>query len=132
MEITNRTVVEECLERIELWQEHYRAVNAALYRAREKYAHRGGEVDSGNLLHEIMQQELDEWRGLFLWTITLDDAERDRIKAAAHRRFLADGLHVAHWFHDGVSPGQWLCSDEEEFRAMARAAFGPKGGTDAR
>lgn len=61
-----------------------------------------------------------------MWGLTLDDAERNRIKAAAHHRFLRDGISVGTWLNDGVEPSKWLTSDAEEFRDMARKAFGPK------
>ena len=128
MKLTNRDMVEQSLARIERWQAHYNAVNAALYAVREDMGQRAGEVNADNLARTLVDRELHEWRGLFMWALTLDDAEWDRIKAAAHERFLRDGMHVANWFHNGVSPGRWLAEDEEAFRAMAKKAFGPKGG----
>lgn len=87
----------------------------------------GGEIDCGNLHRELLDSELHEWRNLFMWALTLGDEARDRIKAAAHERFLRDGMHVAHWLTpEGTTPGKWLSTDEEEFREMARAAFAPK------
>ena len=124
MKITNKQVVEECMARIEQLQEHIKAVEAAAWclRERKKWV----EVDYGNLHDLLISEELEEWRNLALWGMTLDDAERDRVKAAAHQRFLDDGQCVGTWMNNGVQPSSWLVSDEEKFRAMAKKAFGPK------
>lgn len=124
MKLTNKTVVEECMTRIEQLQEHVKAIEAAAYCLRARKRQR--QVEFGNLIDSLISDELDEWRNLALWGLTLDDAERDRIKAAAHQRFLRDGISVGTWLNNGVEPSQWLVSDEEEFRDMARKAFGPK------
>lgn len=125
MKITNKQVVEECMARIEQLQEHIKAVEAAAWCLRE--SKRWVEVDYGNLHDLLISEELEEWRNLALWGMTLDGAERDRVKAAAHQRFLRDGMSVGKWLGNGIEPSQWLVSDEEEFRAMAKEAFGPKG-----
>lgn len=124
MKLTNKDIVEQCMQRIELMQQHVQNIdNAARFLGE---ARRWETVDLGNLRHGLIDQELAEWRKLAMWGLTLDDAERDRIKAAVHDRFLRDGMHVADWFSGGVSPNSWLSSDESEFREMAKAAFAPK------
>ena len=82
MKVTREQMARESLERIELLQEHTRAVDAAAYciSARDRHA----KIDHGNLRDKLIQAELDEWRKLFMWAITLDDDERARIKAAAY------------------------------------------------
>jgi hypothetical protein len=60
-----------------------------------------------------------------MWGLTLTQEEQDRIKAAAHERFLSKRMSVAHWLNDGVTPGQWVEADEVEFRKMAAKAFSP-------
>lgn len=124
MKLTNKDMVTQCLERIDLWQEHIRAVQAAQYRLGE--TRRGKDPVGQDLYFQLIEAELDEWRGLFMWCLTLDDAERDRIKAAAHERFLADHVQVAQWFTGSTCPSSWLSADEDTFRAMARNAFAPK------
>lgn len=125
MKFTNKQMAESVMERIELTQLHIRAVeDAAHFAAKGRF---GQEADRGPLWELLIRQELDEWRNLFMWSITLDDAERDRIKAAAYDRFLKKGMSVSHWLSDdGRTPGHWLVADEEEFREMARKAFAPK------
>lgn len=116
MKVTREQMARESLERIELLQEHTRAVDAAAYciSARDRHA----KIDHGNLRDKLIQAELDEWRKLFMWAITLDDDERARIKAAAHERFLSDRMHVADWFSGGTSPGVWLELDSANLARM--------------
>jgi hypothetical protein len=123
MKFTNKRMVEEAMVRIEHLQAHISAIEAAARCIHERKRHI--QIEYGTLRELLYQEEMSEWRNLFMWAITLDEAERDRVKAAAHHRFLADGMHVAHWINNGVSPGSWLSADEDEFRAMAKAAFMP-------
>lgn len=124
MKITNKQVVEECMARIEQLQTHIKAIEAAAWCLRAR--RRSVDVDYGNIHDLPISEELEEWRNLAMWGLTLDDAERDRVKAAVHHRFLRDGMSVGMWINDGVEPSKWLTSDAEEFRDMARKAFGPK------
>ena len=127
MKLTNKDMVEHCMERIELIQQHVRNVdNAKTFLSLMNIF---DDIYVGDLRHALIKQEVDEWRKLAMWGLTLDDAERDRIKAAVHDRFLRDDVKVADWFSGGVSPSQWLSSDENAFRAMAKAAFAPKAGS---
>lgn len=124
MKFTNKQMVEESLVRISHIQEHIKSVDAAVSFLRNRKRH--DEFNTGETRGRLFEAELDEWRNLFMWAITLDGEEKERIKAAAYERFLKDGIHVAHWFNNGVSPGSWLSSDETQFRDMARKAFAPK------
>lgn len=124
MKLRNKQMVEEAMVRIEAIREHIKAHNAALF-CISQYR-RGEHVEQGDILGKLIEIELNEWRNLFMWALTLEPAEQDRIKAAAHARFLADGMHVANWLNDGVSPSIWLESEEQEFREMARNHFAPK------
>jgi hypothetical protein len=121
MKLTNKDLVLEVMGRIEEIQQHITNVERA-----QSFAHqvrRWENPDSGNLRQSLIEAELNEWRNLFMWALTLSPAEQDRIKAAAHQRFLRKGMSVAHWFSGGTTPGQWLCADEDEFREMAKKAF---------
>jgi hypothetical protein len=69
----------------------------------------------------LIEQELELWRNLFMWAMTLPQKEIDRIKAAAYERFL-DKFSVSHWLGD---PTSWSQATEDEFREMARKAFKP-------
>ena len=124
MKLTNKSIAVGCLERIEVLQEHVRRVNDAVHYIRS--LDRRTEIDHGDIINKLYEEEMVEWRKLAMWGLTLDDADRDRIKAAVHHRFLRDGVSVADWINGGVTPGWWLKSDEEEFRAMAKKAFSPK------
>ena len=127
MKVANKQVVEECLVRIQLLQEHVNAVDAAAYFVSHLEPHYATPVDFGNLREKLISLELEEWRKLFMWALTLTAEEQDRIKAAAHDRFLNNKAYVAHWFTGGgYTTGKWLVADEEEFREMAREVFAPK------
>ena len=127
MKVTNKQVVEECLVCIQLLQEHINAVNAAAYFVDRLEPHYNTTpVDFGNLRERLFNLELEEWRKLFMWALTLTTEEQDRIKAAAHDRFLNNKTYVAHWFTEGGYTGKWLVADEEEFREMTRKVFAPK------
>ncbi len=128
MKLKNTDMVEQAMTRIELIQQHMQNLDeAARYVSeRKSYADRARE-DAGALRDALIRLELHEWRNVAMWGLTLDDAERDRIKAAVHQRFLRDGMSVTHWMNGGVTPSQWFSADEEEFREMARKAFSPKG-----
>ncbi len=124
MKLTNKSIAVGCLERIEVLQEHVRRVNDAVHYIRS--LDRRTEIDHGDIINKLYEEEMVEWRKLAMWGLTLDDADRDRIKAAVHQRFLRDGMSVHDWMNDGVAAGSWLSSDEAEFRAMAKKAFAPK------
>lgn len=123
MKLKNKDIVVQCMERIELIQQHIKHIDNAKYFLSD--SRRWEKVDCTSLRNALIDEELSEWRRLAMWGLTLDDSERDRIKAAVHDRFLRDEMHVADWFSGGVSPGSWLSSDEKEFRAMAKEAFSP-------
>lgn len=126
MKFTSTQMVEEALGRIEQIQAHESAIHAAARCITERRQHQDFKIDYGTLLDLLHQEETKEWRNMFMWAITLDDTERERVKAAAHQRFLSDRMHVAHWINNGISPSSWLSADEDEFREMAKAAFMPK------
>lgn len=119
---SNKNLVLELAERIELIQEHIRNVEQAAYFAQRRAFNE--RKDLGALRSALIECELDEWRQLFMWGLTLSDDERKRVKAAARDRFLSEKSSVAHWLStDGVTPGMWLCSDEDEFRELVRRVF---------
>lgn len=122
--MSKKQMLEEAMARIcyvrEL-QQAYLACTTALQRRNREY-----KVGDNKVYYDLMQWELAEWRGLLMWALVADQDTQDRIKAAAHERFLSDRMEVASWFHDGVHPGRYLSADEEEFRRMAKEAFKPK------
>lgn len=125
MKITNRKIVEEALVRIEELHQHIQNVENAQWYLRHRKPHVA--IDSGRLRSDLIAEELDEWRNVFMWALTLTTDEQERIKAAAHSRFLRDGTCVAHWLNNGIAPSGWLTADEDRFREMARKAFGGGG-----
>ena len=88
-------------------------------------SHTRKTVDIGDIRSELVRIELDEWRTIAMWGLTLSDEDRDRVKAAMHEEFLGKDRVVSHYLNNGVSPGMWLSADDEEFREMARDAFRP-------
>ncbi len=124
MKFTNKQMVEEAMGRITAAQEHTKAVHAAAqFLSRPN---RRQNIDYSALITALYERELEDWRGLLLWGITLSDEERERVKAAAFERFLSDGRYVADWMNDGLAGGGWLTADEDQFRAMAKEVFAPK------
>ena len=125
MRLTNTALVERLLAEIDVVQSHVKAVeDAASYARQSRHAM---TVDFGNLHSMLVQEELSKWRELAMWGLTVSDAERDRIKAAAHDRFIAGRRDVSHWLSEsGHSPSAYAVADEEAFREMARKAFAPK------
>ena len=121
-------VVEEAMARIE----HLRLHQEAVMVARHYLAKRGDKgsemgLDLSDRLHEL---ELHEWRETFMWGLALDKEKQERIRAAAHQRFLADAYGVSKYMNDGIMPRKWLVSDDKEFREMAKKAFAPSEDDD--
>lgn len=116
-------MIRQCMEQIERLQMHIKAHEAACRVIWER--HRDAKL-SNDVHRALVAMELDAWRDLSMWALTLDDAERDRIKAAAYARFLGDGKDMGRWLsEDGTPVSSWSCADEEHFRAMARELFQP-------
>jgi hypothetical protein len=118
--MNTKKMIEEAMARIvyvQELQEAYLAVKTALQRRDRNFR------DTGPIYALLMSWELDEWRGLMMWGLFCDDPTRDRLKAAAHERFLHGKMHVADWFQNGQSPERWLAADDEAFRKMANEAF---------
>lgn len=114
------------MERIDMVHEAVQAVSAAQrivaqsnYRWRDK-AHPGHDLYTA--LHEV---ELDCWRNLFMFALTLPDGERDRIKAAAKGRFLGLRHNVTAHLGEDWSPSKWSAASEDEFRERVREMFAP-------
>lgn len=122
MKLTNKDIVLQCMENITVLQGHIRSIEAA---AAYLFNRRKASVDYGNLRDFLVDSELEEWRKLSMFGLTLNDADRDRVKAAVHDRFLRDGVHVADWFNGGAQVSAWFSEDEDAFREMARKAFAP-------
>ena len=125
MKISNKRITEECLARIEMISkciDDIDKISSLLYQRK----HRGWNVDPGNMRSTLIEEELHEWRHLCMWGLTLDDEEKDRIKAAVYNRFLSSDMNISYWLNNGISPSTWSTADEDEFRKMAREVFKPK------
>jgi hypothetical protein len=122
MKLTNKALVEEVMGRIEATQQHIQSLENIVHHIHSY--RRWDHIDIGAIHQSLMDIELNEWRNLFMWALTLTSEEQARIKAAAYERFLRKGMSIAHWLNNGVLPGQWLSADEQEFREMAARAFG--------
>lgn len=123
MKLNRTDMIEHISAKIQAIHEHTTAVHAAIRCANPPpYAQ---NVGADQLITALYRLELEEWRRLFMWGLTLSVAEQARIKAAAHDRFLSDQRSASEWFAMCQS-GQWLAADEEQFMEMARVAFAPK------
>ena len=129
MKLTSKKLVEETLQRVEMWQEAVRHVEAAQHLLAR--VNRSGPTLGGDLRAALIAQELDAWRGVFMWALDLTDEERQRIKVAGVDRFLGASKHVARWLTEtGETPSHWLEADEEEVRAAVRRWIGEKEAED--
>lgn len=120
----NKDLVVQLMEKIDVVRNHYTAVQSAMYFARHNRY--GEEVFSQDVLTALVAIELDLWRQVFMFGMTLNDKEQERIKAAAYQRFLADGISVKDYLPGGANAGSWLVSEEEEFREMCKKLFAPE------
>lgn len=116
-------MIEECLIRImqvREMQESYMTCTNALEKRNLNY-----NKGDGKVLEDLISWELDEWRGLLLWGLVADQPTQDRIKAAAHERFLSNKRSVRQWLNNDIAPDRYLSATDEEFRDMAKKAFAP-------
>lgn len=116
-------MAEDCLIRIEFLQNLIVQFDETVkhLKEREEFA----QIDTGNIRERLFKEELDEWRNLFMWAITLEENEKERIKAAAYDRFLSKKRCVAKHLNNGIPPSRWLSSSEEEFRRIVEQHFLP-------
>jgi hypothetical protein len=121
----NKELVIQLMEKIETTRNHYQAIHSAMYFARNN-GYYSDTVFSADLTRALVDIELGLWRQVFMFGMTLNDKEQERIKAAAYQRFLADGISVKDYLPGGANAGSWLVSDEEEFREMCKKLFVPK------
>ena len=119
--ITNQNIVEDCLRNIDMLQSHIQHVEAAVYYANQ-CRHKHG-LDAGTLRQTLIEEELDQWRSLFMWGLTVDEQVRARIRAAAYDRFLSHGKEICQWLNAGHCPSAYLVADEEEFRKLVDRLF---------
>ena len=104
MELTRQDLVARQLQQVEFWRHHQRNVESAMCALRRE--RRGADVGGlVRLLAELYKRELDAWRGLCMWGLSLDDKERAEVRAKAFARFLRDDYAVMHYLSDdGSSP----------------------------
>lgn len=123
MELKNKDLVLQTLERIECIHQMLDQLQNIVHFCSNRYE----SSNTGSELHtKLIEKELNEWRNLMMWCLTLTGDEQDRVKSAVYDRFLNDGMCVSHWLSsDGKTPSRWLLADEEEFRTMAKELFAP-------
>lgn len=122
--MNTKKMIEEAMNRImhvREMQEAYLACTTALQRKHSDY-----KLGDGKVFNDLIAWELEEWRGLLMWGMVIDQETKDRIKAAAHERFLSNRMDVSKWFNNGIHPNSWLIANEKDFREMAKEAFSPK------
>lgn len=116
----NKELVLKLMKEIEITSNHYGAVLKAMDHARIGSYRQ--TTFSDDLLNALRQKELELWRQVFMFGLTLPAADQERIKAAAYEEFLAPDVSVREYITSGH---QWLVSEDEEFREMARKLFSP-------
>jgi hypothetical protein len=120
--VKNKELVEKLLEQIEFIQEEVRAFDAIVSNLEYDTRFGDGKLDTGNIRSVLLDQELELWRKVFMWAMTIPPKDMDRIKAAAYERFLGEKMCVSPWIGN---PTSWSQATEDEFREMARKAFKP-------
>lgn len=118
----NKELVLKLMKEIEIARKHYDAVMRAMGYATDGIYY--NKTFSDDLLNALNHKELELWRQVFMFGLTLPAADQERIKAAAYEEFLAPDMSVREYITSGH---QWLVSEEEEFREMARKLFMPNG-----
>ena len=127
MKFTQRKIAEQLLVDIEVISNHIRNLNDMTNFLLHKAAFISPlSPNAGNLHAVLIERELDAWRKLFMWSLTLTDKEQARIKAAAHDRFFKRDMYISTYLSDQPEDG-WLNADEEEFRKFARRVFSEPG-----
>lgn len=115
-----KEMLEQALERIM----HIREMIESFHAIRSYLTNRGRDsINCGTIHEELYRRELDEWQGLLMWGLICDNDTRDRLKAAAYDRFLADRMDVRKWMFGGDEPSSWLVAEEDEFRKNVRELF---------
>lgn len=123
MKLMNKDIIRQAMARIEYVQGLIKALDdvTRFLGERDRYT----TIDAGNMKGKLYEAETQEWRNVFMWGLTLDDADRAEIKALAHARYIKDDMDVSHWLDErGITPSQWLRADEDSFRKMAKEYFG--------
>lgn len=120
---TNKEVVLDVLASIEITEKWISEFDAMVRYAREQ--NKFAEISSGNLREILYGIEIDQWRKLLMWGITLDDKDRDRIKGMVHNRFLSHNMGVIDWLNNGIQPSRWFSAEEDEFRSLVEKTFYP-------
>ena len=117
----NKDLVLKLMKEIEIARKHYSAVQRAMGYATDGIYY--NTTFSDDLLNALNHRELELWRQVFMFGLTLPAADQERIKAAAYEEFLSPDRSVREYITSGH---QWLVSEEEEFREMARKLFAPR------
>lgn len=124
MKFNKRATVESLLVRLEVLQTHTNNIRAACAHLQAR-GHREA-IECGDLQNLLHEEECETWKNLFMWAMTLSDADRDRIKCLAHDVFLKEHVSVVEIWQDTGSFGAYLAADDDAFREMARKAFAPR------
>lgn len=123
---TNMDMVRQIWEQIDLLQYHYNAVQSAMFHIQTMHGPDCQKTFSSDLLDALNRKELDAWRTLFMFALTLPQKERDRVKAAAYEKFLNKHTSVASYMNNFHGASSWACEEEEEFRANVEKLFAPE------
>lgn len=123
---TNMDMVRQIWEQIDLLQYHYNAVQSAMFHIQTMHGPDCQKTFSSDLLDALNRKELDAWRTLFMFALTLPQKERDRVKAAAYEKFLNKHISVASYMNSFHGASSWACEEEEEFRANVEKLFAPE------
>jgi len=120
--LKNKEIVMNLWGQIDETQRHHNAVMSAI-----GYLHNSGPYTqksfSDDIIVALIQKELDLWRQLFMFALTLPAADQERVKAAAYDRFLHDGMSVSEYMNNCRGGSSWATAEADEFREMAKKVF---------
>jgi hypothetical protein len=73
---------------------------------------------------KLYERELDAFRNLFMFSMTLDAEGREAAKKLAYDRFLRDGMRIIHHLDPLDQIHQYSAAVEQELRSFLDASFG--------
>lgn len=125
----NKELVMNLWTQIDETQRHHNAVMAAVSYLHNSHSY-SQKSFSDDIIVALIKKELDLWRQLFMFALTLPGADQERVKAAAYDRFLNEQMSVSSYMNNCRGGSSWSVAEDEEFREMVRNTFKPREGAE--
>lgn len=128
--LDTKGVALQALERIAVIRKYLSFFDGALQYVNNHITSYNEVIGEKDLRNRLVQLELEEWRNIAMWGLTLSEEDQDRIRAILYERFFAEKngvkADVSRWWSDSFPPGSFLTATVEEFREMVRKVFFPR------